>query len=82
MCYYSYAWHWDTFATAQYLGREKIGVEWIQNAGVGKNAKTWELDHFIMWSHHAWTDPKTKKIVRMWKSFNGLQVPTSPPTPY
>jgi len=70
---YSYIWHWDTFKTAQYLGRENIGVEWIQNAGVGKNAKTWELDHFIMWSHHAWTDPKSGKIVRMWKSFNGLQ---------
>jgi hypothetical protein len=70
---YSYVWHWDTFATAQYLGRENIGVEWIQNAGVGKSAKMWELDHFIMWSHHAWTDPKSGKIVRMWKSFNGLQ---------
>jgi len=70
---YSYVWHWDTFGTAQYLGRENIGVEWIQNAGVGKNAKMWELDHFIMWSHHAWTDPKSGKIVRMWKSFNGLQ---------
>jgi hypothetical protein len=70
---YSYIWHWDTFKTAQYLGREKIGVEWIQGAGVGKNAKMMELDHFIMWSHHAWTDPKSGRIVRMWKSFNGLQ---------
>lgn len=26
-----------------------------------------------MWSHHAWTDPKTGRIVRMWKPFNGLQ---------
>merc|ERR1712216_197802 len=63
----------DTFRTAQYLGREKIGVEWIQGAGVGKNAKMMELDHFIMWSHHAWTDPKSGRIVRMWKPFNGLQ---------
>jgi hypothetical protein len=70
---YSYIWHWDTFRTAQYLGREKIGVEWIQGAGVGKNAKMMELDHFIMWSHHAWTDPMSGRIVRMWKSFNGLQ---------
>jgi len=69
----SYVWHWDTFKTAQYLGRENIGVEWLNHAGVGKNAKMMELDHFIMWSHHAWTDPKTGRIVRMWKPFNGLQ---------
>ena len=70
---FSYVWHWDTFKTAQYLGRERIGVEWIQNAGVGKNGKVMELDHFIMWSHHGWTDPKSGRIVRMWKPFNGLQ---------
>jgi len=70
---YSYVWHWDTFKTAQYLGREKIGVEWINNSGVGKAAKPMVLDHFIMWSHHAWTDPISGRIVRMWKPFNGLQ---------
>jgi len=70
---YSYVWHWDTFKTAQYLGRENIGVEWLDNAGVGKNSKMMELDHFIMWTHHAWTDPKSGRIVRMWKPFNGLQ---------
>jgi hypothetical protein len=71
---YSYTWHWDTFATAQYLGREKIGVEWIQNHGVGNSSKTMELDHFIMWSHHIWTDPVSRRLVRAWKPFNGLQV--------
>jgi len=70
---YSYVWHYDTFKTAQYLGREEIGVEWLNNAGVGKNAKPMVLDHFIMWSHHAWTDPISGRIVRMWKPFNGLQ---------
>jgi len=69
----SYVWHWDTFKDAEFLARERIGVEWIQNAGVGKNAKMWELDHFISWSHHAWTDPVSGRIVRMWKPFNGLQ---------
>jgi len=73
---YSYTWHWDTFATAQYLGREKIGVEWIQNHGVGNSSKTMELDHFIMWSHHIWTDPVSRRLVRAWKPFNGLQVST------
>ena len=33
---YSYVWHYDTFKTAQYLGREEIGVEWLNNAGVGE----------------------------------------------
>lgn len=70
---YSYTWHYDTFKTAQYLGREEIGVEWIRNAGVGKYAKNMTLDHFIMWSHHAWTDPVSGRILRMWKPFNGLQ---------
>jgi len=69
----SYVWHYDTFKSAQYLGRERIGVEWLRHAGVGKAAKLWDLDHFIMWTHHAWTDPISGRIVRMWKPFNGLQ---------
>jgi len=32
-----------------------------------------ELDHFILWSHHVWTDPISKRLVRAWKPFNGLQ---------
>jgi len=71
---YSYLWHWDTFKTAQYLGREKIGVEWIKDHGVGNSSYMMELDHFIMWSHHVWTDPVSRRLVRAWKSFNGLQV--------
>jgi len=71
---YSYVWHWDTFSTAQYLGREKIGVEWIQDHGVANASKIMELDHFILWSHHIWTDPVSRRLVRAWKPFNGLQV--------
>jgi hypothetical protein len=71
---YSYVWHWDTFITSQYLGREKIGVEWIQDHGVGNSSKMMELDHFILWSHHIWTDPVSQRLVRAWKPFNGLQV--------
>mmetsp|Transcript_41600 Transcript_41600/g.77447 ORF Transcript_41600/g.77447 Transcript_41600/m.77447 type:complete len:559 (-) Transcript_41600:181-1857(-) len=70
----SYVHRWDTFKTAQYLGREKIGVEWIQNHGVGKAGKMMELDHFILWTHHVWTDPVSRRLVRAWKPFNGLQV--------
>lgn len=33
-----------------------------------------ELDHFILWSHHVWTDPVSRRLVRAWKPFNGLQV--------
>jgi len=71
---YSYLWHWDTFKTAQYLGREKIGVEWIQDHGVANASKIMELDHFILWSHHIWTDPVSRRLTRAWKPFNGLQV--------
>jgi len=69
----SYVHRWDTFATAQHLGREKIGVEWIQDHGTGNSSKVMELDHFILWSHHVWTDPVSKRLVRAWKPFNGLQ---------
>jgi len=61
----SYIWHNDFAETAQYLGRERIGVEWIGEM---------ELDHFILWSHHMWTDPKSKRLVRLWKPWNGLQI--------
>lgn len=70
----AYVQHWDTFATAQYLGRERLGVEWIQDHGVGHSAKIMELDHFILWAHHVWTDPVSKRLVRAWKPFNGLQL--------
>jgi hypothetical protein len=70
----SYIHRWNTFETAQHLGREKIGVEWIQNHGAGKSSKMMELDHFILWSHHVWTDPVSRRLVRAWKPFNGLQV--------
>lgn len=71
---HAYIHRWNTFETAQYLGREKIGVEWIQNHGTGKSGKVMELDHFILWSHHVWTDPVSRRLVRAWKPFNGLQV--------
>jgi len=70
----SYVWNWDTFKSAQYLGRERIGAEWIQNHGTGEASKMMDLDHFIMWSHHVWTDPVSRRPLRMWKPFNGLQV--------
>merc|ERR1712232_892947 len=70
----SYIHRYDTFKTAQHLGRERINVEWIQDHGTGKYGKTMELDHFILWSHHVWTDPVSKRLVRAWKPFNGLQV--------
>jgi len=70
----SYVWHWDTFKDAQYLGRERIGAEWIQHHGTGTSSKMMELDHFIFWTHHIWTDPVSRHVVRAWKPFNGLQL--------
>merc|ERR1711861_125365 len=52
---------------------EKIYVEWIQDHGTGASGKPMELDHFILWSHHVWTDPISRRLVRAWKPFNGLQ---------
>jgi len=49
-----------------YVSTETIGVEY----GVGEM----ELDHWAFGPHHAWTDPSTGLIVRMWQPFNGLQI--------
>jgi len=61
----SYVWHYNFAETAQYLGRERIGVEWLGEM---------DLDHFIIWAHHIWTDPKSGRLVREWKPWNGLQI--------
>merc|ERR1719277_1188299 len=50
----------------RFLGRERLAVEY----GVG----TQTLDHWIFGPHHAWTNPQTGIIVRMWQPFNGLQI--------
>lgn len=49
-----------------YVATETVGVEY----GVGSML----LDHWAYGPHHAWTDPETGIIVRMWQPFNGLQV--------
>lgn len=49
-----------------FIAREKIGVEYVW--------QTMELDHWAFGPHHAWVDPETGVIVRMWQPFNGLQV--------
>jgi len=49
-----------------YVATEIIDVEY----GVGEQV----LDHWAFGPHHAWTDPSTGIIVRMWQPFNGLQV--------
>jgi hypothetical protein len=71
---YSYIFNYDTFESAEFVGRERIGVEWIEDAGAGESAKEMELDHWNLLPHHVWTDPRSGKIVRAWQPFNGLQV--------
>merc|ERR1719323_1300780 len=71
---YSYIFNYNTFDDAEFIGRERIGVEWIEDSGAGKFAKEMELDHWNLLPHHMWTDPRTGKIVRAWQPFNGLQV--------
>jgi len=50
----------------RFMGRERLHVEY----GVGPQT----LDHWIYGPHHAWTNPQTGIIVRLWQPFNGLQV--------
>jgi len=49
-----------------FVATETLDVEY----GVG----SMKLDHFAFGPHHAWTDPATGLIVRMWQPFNGLQI--------
>lgn len=49
-----------------FVSTETLGVEY----GVGSMT----LDHWAFGPHHAWTDPATGLIVRMWQPFNGLQI--------
>jgi len=49
-----------------YIATEIIDVEY----GVGKQT----LDHWAYGPHHAWSDPSSGLIVRMWQPFNGLQI--------
>merc|ERR1711959_80066 len=57
--------NWIPFDEAEYLGREEIGVEWIENAGVGEFAKKKTLDHFNLLPHHVWTDPDTARLFEL-----------------
>lgn len=49
-----------------YVGREKIGVEYLNEEMV--------LDHWAYGPHHVWSVPETGKSVRMWQPYNGLEV--------
>jgi len=49
-----------------FVSTETLDVEY----GVGST----KLDHWAFGPHHAWTDPATGLIVRMWQPFNGLQI--------
>eukprot|EP00969_Alexandrium_andersonii_P365648 15466726-Alexandrium_andersonii.AAC.1 len=43
------------------------------NIVTGNSSKSMELDHFVLWTHHVRTDPVSKRPVRAWKPFDGLQ---------
>jgi len=49
-----------------FLGRERLGIEFID--------KTMEVDHWTQGPHHIWVDVTTRKIVRMWQPWNGLEI--------
>lgn len=49
-----------------FVATETLDVEY----GVGPK----KLDHWAFGPHHAWSDPATGLIVRMWQPFNGLQI--------
>ena len=53
-------------ADAQYIGREKLQVEYLW--------RNYTVDHFVKGPHHAFVDVNTSRIVRLWQPFNGLEV--------
>lgn len=52
-----------------YVGRERLGVEYLGPALVEQ-----VLDHWAFGPHHVWSVPDTGEIRRMWQPYNGLQV--------
>lgn len=49
-----------------FVAREAI----VNEYGVGNMT----MDHWAFGPHHAWTDPASGTLVRMWQPYNGLQV--------
>ena len=49
-----------------FLGRENLFIEFIE--------KTMEVDHWVQGPHHIWVDTATRRIVRMWQPWNGLEI--------
>ena len=61
---------YDWVDNLQYIGREIIGVEYLDPDALTDI----ELDHWAYGPHHVWAYPETGQILRMWQPFNGLQV--------
>jgi len=61
---------YDWVDNLQYVGREIIGVEYLDPDALTDI----ELDHWAYGPHHVWSYPETGQILRMWQPFNGLQV--------
>ena len=51
---------------SRFIGRENLFIEFIE--------KTMEVDHWTQGPHHIWIDTSTRRIVRMWQPWNGLEV--------
>ena len=50
----------------EFVGRENLFIEYIE--------KTMEVDHWSQGPHHIWIDTATRRIVRMWQPWNGLEI--------
>jgi len=53
-------------ADVRFIGRENLFIEFIE--------KTMEVDHWVQGPHHIWVDTATRRIVRMWQPWNGLEI--------
>ena len=60
----------DWAADAQYVGRELLGVEFLDNTIKAPLL----VDHFVKGPHHVWTDVESRNIVRLWQPYNGLEI--------
>jgi len=57
---------YDCFSDATYLGREKLGIEFLW--------ATHEVDHWTKGPHHFWVDVESGFLIRMWQPWNGLEI--------
>jgi hypothetical protein len=50
----------------RFIGREQMFIEYVEKEMI--------VDHWTQGPHHIWIDVDTRRILRMWQPWNGLEI--------